>query len=299
VGAILAQLSMPAKSKTIRESPGSAAELCWVVALDCEARPIIDALRMKRRSDDRPWPVYVSADETQWLIVSGIGRVASAAATAYLAAMVAPPGSACWLNFGIAGHPSLDPGELRRAGKVIDVAPQRVWYPSEITRSAPKTEVLTTVDKPGREFPGGGLVEMEAAGFFPTASRVATRERVQVVKVVSDNARETFETSITPARVSGWVTRVLPDLFRYADALRTVAREVGDRACDRFDLLEGVTFRLTVTQMRQFERLIERLDALGGVDAQRLDSLWQGVSSGREALRILESELSERPIHFG
>lgn len=295
----MAQISMPAKSNTSREKQTSAAELCWVVALDCEARPVIEALRMKRCVGDQPWPVYANRDETQWLIVSGIGRVASAAATGYLAALAAPPRSACWLNFGIAGHPSLELGELRRAGKVIDVAPQRVWYPSEVTRKAPQAEVLTTVDRPGSDFPGGGLVEMEAAGFFPTASRLATRERVQVVKVVSDNARETFEKSITPAGVSARVSAVMTDLLSYADALRAVAREVGERGGDCFDLLEAVEFRLTVTQRRQFERLVERLDALGGVDAERLGGLWKGVNSGREALRILEGELADRPIQFG
>ncbi len=254
---------------------------------------------MKRQPDDRPWPVYASEDETQWLIVSGIGRVASAAATGYLAALAAPPRSACWLNFGIAGHPSLELGEMRRAGKVIDAATQRVWYPAEVTRTAPKADVLTTVDQPSSDFPGGGLVEMEAAGFFPTASRLATRERVQVVKVVSDNAQETFEKSITPARVSAWVAASLPDLLNYADALRAIAREVGDRGCDRGDLLDVAEFRLTVTQRLQFERLVERLDALGGVDADRLGGLWNGVTSGREALRILEGELADRPIHFG
>jgi len=294
----LPQVLMSAKSKTPGEIQSAATELCWVVALDCEARPIIDVLGMKRCAGDLPWPVYAGRDGTECLVVSGIGRAASAAATGYLAALAAPPRSACWLNFGIAGHPTLELGEMRRAGKVNELTTGRVWYPPEVTRRAPRAEVLTTVDRPGSEFPGGGLVEMEAAGFFPTASRLATRERVQVVKVVSDNAEETFEHSITPAKVSNWVTDGLSDLLNYADALREIAREVDDRSCDRTTLLDGVAFRLTVTQKRQFERLIERLEALGGVELEKLSELWHGVNSGREALRILEAEVVDRPIRF-
>lgn len=244
------------------------------------------------------WPVYASADETQWLIVSGVGRVASAAATAYLAAATAEPKQACWLNFGIAGHPSLALGDLRRAGKICDSLSERVWYPAEVTGVAPATEVLTTVDHPSTDFPGGGLVEMEAAGFFPIASRLATRERVQVVKVVSDNAAEHFDKSITAAKVSAWVTASLDSLSPYADALVSMAREVGERGSDRSALLAKMDFRLTVTQTLQFERLMERLQALGGNAEEVLEELWAGVSTGRDALKRLEAEVSSRPLVF-
>ena len=57
-----------------------------VVALPSEARPIIDYFSLMQRASD-PFGLYANADEKVWLILSGVGKTKSEAATEYLAGM--------------------------------------------------------------------------------------------------------------------------------------------------------------------------------------------------------------------
>ncbi len=292
---------------------GSACVRCWVVALDCEARPILDALRLRRREEYRGWPLYSAADGGDWLVVSGVGRLSSAAATAFLAAVTGQSRRTLWLNVGTAGHASLAVGELRRVAKVIDgsgIAAARAFFPIELTRRAPAAEMLTTVDVPAREYPSVGMVDMEAAGFVASASRVATRERIQLLKVVADNAERPFPEKPDPRTVRELVANVVEDIVSYADALRdmdsgSAEAELapdGDRARDRQRLAARVRdrVRMSVTHARQLDRLLLRLQTLGGVDEPALLDFLGTAPSARDTLGMLDEMLADagRSLNF-
>ena len=72
-----------------------------VTALDSEARPLLDQYRLRASANSGPFRLY--GNDNILLIVSGIGRVNAAAASAYLAAL-AGPGVHSWLNIGIGGQ---------------------------------------------------------------------------------------------------------------------------------------------------------------------------------------------------
>ena len=269
-----------------------------VVALDCEAKPLISALAMKRRKEHSLWSVYSSRDESRWLVVSGVGVVASSAATAFLAAIAMPTRYCCWMNVGIAGHPSLELGTLCRAVKISTSNGKKVWYPAEVTGDAPRGEVLQTCGEPRRDFPGGGLVEMEAAGFYETAARMASRERVQVLKVVSDNADNDFEKSITRERVVEWMTRSVDRIVGYAERLCELDRKSRDRERERSVLWEGVEVHVTVTQRFQVERLLERLQVLGNFTGEDWLALCAEHSAGRDLVAALEERAAACELNW-
>lgn len=285
---------------------GSACVRCWVVALDCEARPILDALQLRRREEYRGWPLYSAADGGDWLVVSGIGRLASAAATAFLAAVAGQSRRTLWLNVGTAGHASLAVGELRRVAKVIDgsgVAAARSFFPMELTRRAPAAEMLTTVDVPAREYPSVGMVDMEAAGFVASASRVATRERIQLLKVVADNVGQPYPQKPDPRFAGELIGNVVEKIVRYADALRDMDRDSAeaelaadvDRSRDRQRLAARVRdqVRMSVTHARQLDRLLLRLQILGGVNEPALLDFLGSAPSARDTLALLEDMLAD------
>ena len=58
--------------------------LIWVCAMHCEAKPVIDFYRLKKSHDDNAFDLY--RGDKMACIISGIGKLASAAASAWIAA---------------------------------------------------------------------------------------------------------------------------------------------------------------------------------------------------------------------
>ena len=96
-----------------------------VVALQAEARPIIEALDLVQ---DRPagmFPVYCNGGLS--LVVSGIGRAYCAAAVMHLFHRTAQHVDQAWLNVGIAGHQQVPIGSALLASRVTGPASGRRW----------------------------------------------------------------------------------------------------------------------------------------------------------------------------
>jgi hypothetical protein len=49
---------------------------------------------------------------------------------------------------------------------------------------------VVTLDRPDLSYERDGMLDMEASGFYATACRFSDPERVQVLKVISDNRGE-------------------------------------------------------------------------------------------------------------
>lgn len=152
----------------------------FVVALHTEARPLIDHYGMQRVGQGA-FPIFQGGGHR--LVVTGIGKVAAAAAAAHLHETRLD----VWLNVGVAGHRERSRGELVRASRVQDGASGERYYPTIVDRTAVDTEGLTTVDVPETAFATSDVFDMEASGFYPTALRFSTSELVHCVKIVSDN----------------------------------------------------------------------------------------------------------------
>lgn len=155
-----------------------------VVALRAEARPLIRRFALQRDA---------AAEGAIWrtagvsLAICGIGHRAAAAATARLADEAGAAG-AVWLNVGIAGHRALAVGEIVLAGRVVSARDGRSWRPRPVSAPPCAIASVTTVDRPELEYPEDTVYEMEAAGFCAALERRLPQARMQVVKVISDNA---------------------------------------------------------------------------------------------------------------
>lgn len=156
-----------------------------VTALTCEARPLIDALKLKRLHKISAFSIY-SNDEF-FLIISGVGKVNAAASTAFLHAIAEQPTHAFYLNLGIAGSDNHQLGELIAPHKIVDRQSQQVWYPNVNLHKFKTTANLMTVDQPAIDYQPNTLIDMEASGFFPTAAKLVGHDQVHLLKVISDN----------------------------------------------------------------------------------------------------------------
>ena len=84
----------------------------WVVALKAEAEIILDEYNMNFDPEFRLFQVFRNFEKTRWLILSGIGRHNSAAATTYLYMISKASRSTSWINLGIAGSGKGHYGDL-------------------------------------------------------------------------------------------------------------------------------------------------------------------------------------------
>ena len=229
--------------------------LNFVVAFQAEANPLIRHFKLKREKNTY-FPVFSSVNTT--LIISGMGRNLASAATAWLAATKPAP---VWVNFGIAGHRTKDPGDLLVANKITESGTGKNWYPVHI-KTPLETEQLTTFDEIQRSYHPDMLHDMEASGFFETAIRFTTAELTQSVKVVSDNETHPVE-SIDKTGVEEVITANIPEIVRFSDHLCQLAQEI--QPIVPVALIDSYQerWRFSITQHHQLQRLLQRRMALG------------------------------------
>lgn len=206
-----------------------------ICALKCEARSLIAHYRLIHCGEAEFYPFYISQDKNISLTISGVGKINAAAATAFTQAFLQTGKQDIWLNIGIAGHNEMAIGEITLAHKVIDLASQQMWYPQFIGPRICHSVTVTSCDKPQTVYTDSSLpdtvFEMEAAGFYATASRFATSELIHVIKVISDNQHqaannisEAFVVELIAARLDiiDQILNLLGQLSTHLDSLISI-----------------------------------------------------------------------------
>ena len=261
--------------------------LCLVVALAAEARPLLASYRLQGVSGH---PYRICAGEQTHLIVSGVGKVAAAAATAYLRALIGDA-PAAWLNIGIAGHGSQAVGTALLAHKVVDIASDKPFYPT-FTASPPcHTTLLHTVDRV-QPPAGDAAYDMEASGFCEAAQRFATSERVHCLKVVSDNPQSSYQ-ELNAEKVEALIEAQLDMIAQVGEHLRALSQQLHALHADPPGLAELTAhWQFTATQQHQLRGLLARWQALAPATPVVNDGLLALQSRG-EVLAHLKRQLDD------
>lgn len=282
------------RSDSVMERLSSPVNL--VVALPLEAAPIIDKLDMAPLQSNSSFSCY--SNGTHNLIVSGMGRTYSAAATGYLAARSAqeykaPP---VWINFGIAGHQWLEIGSVALINKVTTCGGGDSSYPLPLPLSPNLlSSELITVDKPEQNYPESAAYDMEGAGFWVAANKFSPLEFVQLLKVISDNPDHGIE-KFNKNKVSELVVDALPALESTISQLAELAllHNSAQSMPESYDVLLD-NYRFTVTQIRQLRKLCQRFTAAGiGEELEEFSKLDCG--SAKQLLSRLNTRLENLVI---
>ncbi len=162
--------------------------LIWVCALHCEAKPVIDYYRLKKSQQTRAFELYQGDNSA--CIISGPGKIASAAATAWAAASFAQHAAIAWLNLGIAGAADQALGSIFLINQVTDAETRRSYYPVTTAKSALAKASCISLSQPSFDYHPSHLFDMEASAFLATALRFSSAELCQCIKIVSDNQSE-------------------------------------------------------------------------------------------------------------
>lgn len=256
-----------------------------VIALDCEAKPIIEHFHLKRQAE-HTLPVYTT--DNMQLIVAGVGKLNAAMATAYLAGM--RNDNAAWLNIGIAGHKSHAIGTAYVAHKVMDHTTQQNWYPALTFKPAIATETVCSFESPVMDYHDDLLHDMEAAGFYQAASRFNSAEFVHCLKIVSDNAEQSTH-KINKQMVSELVTAQIDAIADFISKLNDQLNEwhnISRTPAAYVELLQRWHF--STYQQHQLKQLVQRWTTLYP-DAELLTAELTSLKSSREVLKYLQDSL--------
>jgi nucleoside phosphorylase len=159
--------------------------LIWVCAMHCEAKPVIDFYRLKKSHGNNAFDLY--RGDNMACIISGIGKLASAAASAWIAATHDETTSIAWVNLGIAGAATHEPGAIFALNQVIDADTGQRYYPIPGADSTLPGCACLTLSQPSDDYREEYLFDMEASGFMHSALRFSSAELTQSIKIVSDN----------------------------------------------------------------------------------------------------------------
>ena len=222
--------------------------LIWVAALHCEARPVIDFYRLKKAHAKTPFDIYRGDEMT--CVVSGIGKVASAAACGWLAGASRDAASLAWINLGCAGAALHEIGAAFTLDKITDADSGQSYYPASIAPSSLPFSPCLTLSRPGEDYREDTLFDMEASGFVYSALRFSSAELVQAIKVVSDNRER--QTGKNREAVSQLIAAHIESIDEQAMALLELNREVASRAlpADEWRRLESMAHFSQTQQSR-------------------------------------------------
>ena len=265
-----------------------------VVAMPCEAKPLVEHFALQRNSQLHAFPVYASTDMT--LITSGVGKVNSAMAVAWLAGQQQTRDQQ-WLNIGMAGHASHKPGTLLVANKVTDMATNRSWYPQVLSRLEHESTALRTIDAVAADYPPDAMIDMEGAGFMEAAEKFSTLENIQLLKIISDTCHAPAQ-HVTKTLIDNILRNQLPVLARLIHALQTAS---GSPAAEDITIKRVMHLCLQNRHFSQYQqthlkKLLQRLQALNLLDDITPASL-QACSSGKAVIQQLETLLARQVYH--
>ena len=263
-----------------------------VTALPAEARPLIDHWRLRRDTSSQAFPVYINAENTLHLIVSGIGKINAAAACAHLISQQKVD-QAIWLNVGIAGHATHPLGTTFIAHSITDSTHHKTVYPPLTIQPACPTEALISLDSVSDHYPENALVDMEASAFYSTATRYSTAELVQTIKVISDNRNEP-SSHITPETASQLITGAIGIISDTIDAMQQLAAQINPPPLPIPDFL--ATHHFTTTQYNQCIGLLRHCRTLE-IPPQQIENL-QSLPDARAILHALQLLVHEHPVIY-
>ena len=175
-----------------------------MMALYQEAHGLIRELELKKNTAYAPFEVFDNESAGIRLVVTGVGEIAAAAATAAVCARDGADAADFLVNIGCCAAGGCEPadrdmdsgygaahaaqiGDLYVCHKITEQATGKTFYPDILYRHPWKERELVTGMQPlQRAAAHGALYDMEAAAVYQAGIRFFSPDRMIFLKVVSD-----------------------------------------------------------------------------------------------------------------
>ena len=187
-------------------------------AMYCEAKPLIERFALSP-DGDYPFAGFVSEDGNIRLVITGVGKTYSAAAVSYAHAKFGITKDDFAVNIGTCAG-GRNTGGAYIINKVTDEDSGRSYYPDMLYKTGLREHCVTTVSDVVSEEKAAldpdMLWEMEASGFSDIARLLMPPDRVQLIKVVSDNGAE-GEKAISEELLERVIRESIDDISKAVD----------------------------------------------------------------------------------
>lgn len=254
-------------------------------AIKAEADLIIDSFGLKRDTSVSGLELYGNGNIL--LALTGIGKVRCAATVARVLTYFNNL-SPVVLNIGIcAGGKGDKKGDIFHVNKITDLDTSRSYYPDMIVPLGIPEKASVTVSVPS--LPGDlkdreEITDMESSAFIETASMFTSKDRIFLVKIVSD-----FGEEITVSSVYSLLEGRREEILRTVDTLLGIKEEEDIPEYDISSLSEALH---CTEYMKNRLREISSYLISTGKDPKEYFAPFLPVASKAEGKKVLDEAVS-------
>ena len=267
----------------------------WVVALKVEAEIILDEYNMNFDPEFTLFQVFRNFEKTRWLILSGIGRHNSAAATTYLYMISKASRSTCWINLGIAGSGKGHYGDLCLVNKISNNYSSNT-YPATMPKVTFHKMNLFTSDVPLTDYTLHELIDMEGSAFYDITNKLSGREFICLMKVISDGPNNDIE-DLNKFKIRELINLNIANI-------KTIVSYYEKLSMDQYQIIQQPKilseilsqWHFSVSQKHQLENLIKRINTLS--KDEEIIKLIKDCKNSRSVITNLEAKILNTKVDW-
>ena len=267
----------------------------WVIAIKSEAKLIIENFQLEPFLNESHFKIYKNHLKNHWLIISGIGNKNVKNAISYLNKIVECNKSTIWINLGTAGFIN-SYGKLFYIDKIYENSLSRKLYPSTVITSDLPRQNLLTLEKPSENYFENMLIDMEGFTFYEETSKIASKELIVVLKIVSDDFKNPLK-NFSSSQVELLVKNNLKSIEKLVGKLSELSQKLFKEIeipnsyftiCDKW--------HFTFSQKNQLLSLIKRWEAL--FPNESLINDISNFKNSKLIIKFLNSKFKNYEIHW-
>jgi nucleoside phosphorylase len=267
----------------------------WVVALKVEAEIILDEYNMNFDPEFTLFQVFRNFEKTRWLILSGVGRHNSAAATTYLYMISKASRSTCWINLGIAGSGKGHYGDLCLVNKISNNDSSNT-YPATMPKVTFHKMNLFTSDVPLTDYTLHELIDMEGSAFYDITNKLSGREFICLMKVISDGPNNDIE-DLNKFKIRELINLNIANI-------KTIVSYYEKLSMDQYQIIQQPKilseilsqWHFSVSQKYQLENLIKRINTLS--KDEEIIKLIKDCKNSRSVITNLEAKILNTKVDW-
>ena len=216
-----------------------------------EAKPLIQALSLKKRAAQTHYQQFLSEEGDICLTITGVGPLQAAAVTASVLTDYDAGAQDQLLSLGTAARLTTCPASMYHVNKITEAATMRDFYPDMLLNTGlPEASLITGAKLYTKQESGyaADLYDMEAAAIYQAASMFLGPHQMNFLRIVTDDGltQEEMETGMTMRTVTNAAsgTESKPAVGTEASAPRSLAAHVTDCVEQQVDTIVAVVDKL-------------------------------------------------------
>lgn len=220
-------------------------------ALYPEAKPLIQALSLKKRAAQTHYQQFLSEEGDLSLTITGVGPLQADAVTASVLTDFDAGASDQLLSLGTAAALTACPASMYHVNKITEAVTMRDFYPDMLLNTGlPEASLITGAKLYTKQESGyaADLYDMEAAAVYQAASMFLGPHQMNFLRIVTDDGltQEEMETGMTVRTVTNAAsgTESKPAVGTEASAHRSLAAHVTACVEQQVDTIVAVVDKL-------------------------------------------------------